>query len=48
MKSPYEYMLELASEYGLEWEVLFSYNQGIEMGMTEDEACVFALDEWDI
>lgn len=48
MKSSYEKMLELASEYGLEWEVLFSYNQGIEMGMTEEEACSYALDKWNL
>jgi hypothetical protein len=46
--TPYETMLKIAEEYGLEWEVVFSYNQGISMGMSEEEACGYALDEWDL
>lgn len=41
-------MLDIAKQYGLVYEVQESYAQGIAMGMTEEEACSFALNEWDL
>ena len=40
--------LNQAEEYGLEWEVEWSYNNAVERGYNELDAVNQALTEWDL
>lgn len=42
------YMLDVASEYGLEYEVTLAFNRYIEAGDSVEEAARCALLDWDL
>jgi len=43
-----KFMLEAASKYGLEYEVMLSFNGYIEAGDSVEAAAACALYDWDI
>lgn len=43
-----ERAMDIASEYGLQFEVEMMYNEYIKQGMSEHEAWIHALLEWDL